>query len=92
VIELDGADELRRREKLETSIAQPAVSREVGMRSEPARDRRRIDGVAVTRGQAAAGFFEGIAPILYRKRINDFVERIGFVAQSARAGRERAAA
>jgi hypothetical protein len=92
VIKLDRADELRRREQLEATLAQPAVCREAGMRGKPARDRRRIDGVAVTRGQAAAGFFESIAAIVCRERIKDFVERIGLVAQSARAGRESAAA
>ena len=92
VIQLDRADELRRRKELETAVAQPAVCREARMRGEPAGDRRRIDGVAMTRGQAAAGFFEGIAAIICRKRIKDFVERIGFVAQSARAGSEGAAA
>jgi hypothetical protein len=58
VIKLDGADQLRWSEQLEATIAQPAVCREAGMRAKPARDRRRIDGVAVARRQAAAGFIE----------------------------------
>jgi len=80
VIELDRAGELRRREKRKTAIAQSTGGREAGMRGKPARDRRRIYGVAVTRGQPAAGFFKGIAAIVRRKRIKDFMERIGLVA------------
>ena len=92
VIKLAGADELRRREEFETALAQPAVCREAGMGSKPARDRRRIDSVAMTGGQAATGFFEGMAAIVCRERIKDLVERIGFVAQSAGAGRKSAVA
>ena len=58
------------------------------MRRKPARNRRRVDGVAVARGQAAAGIFEGVAAIVCRESFEDFVQRIGLVAHGARAGRE----
>ena len=83
---------LWRREEFETALAQPAVCRETRMRGKPARDGRRVDGVAVARGQAAAGFVERVAAVVRRERVKDFVEGIGFVAQRARAGREGAAA
>ena len=69
MIELDRADELRRREKREAAIAQPAVCREAGVRGKPARDSRRIDVMAVTRGEATAGFFKGITAIVCRERV-----------------------
>ena len=59
------------------------------MRRKPAGDRRRMDGMAVTGGQAAAGFFKGVAAIIGGERIENFMERICLFAQSARAGRER---
>ena len=73
VIELDRADELRWREELEAALAQPVICRKSRMGGQPARDRRRIDGVAVTRGQTAAGFFQSIAAIVCRERVKDFV-------------------
>lgn len=88
MIKLEGLDKLRRGEERAAPVAQPAVRREGGMRGKPARERRRIDGVAVSRGQAAAGFLEGATAIVGRERVEDFVEGIGLVAQSARSGRE----
>jgi hypothetical protein len=62
------------------------------MRGKPARDRRRVDAAAVTGRQAAGGVFERESAIIRRERFKNFVDRIGFVAQGARAGRESAAA
>ena len=38
-----------------TPRAQTAVGREIGMLRKPARNRRRVDGVTIARGEAAAG-------------------------------------
>jgi len=92
MIKLEGPDKLRRREKRAAAVAQPAVCRESRMGGKPARDRRRIDGMAVTRGQAPAGFLKGAATVVGRERIEDLVEGVGLVAQSARSGRESAVA
>jgi hypothetical protein len=85
VIQLVCADELRRREEFEAAVAQSAVGREARLLGEPARNRRRADGMAVARREASAGFFDGVAAIVGRKRVEDFMERIGLVADCARA-------
>src|ERR1019366_7163509 len=85
VIKLDDADKLRRCEQLASACAQAAVSRDAGMRRKPVGDRGRVDGMAMTRRQAASGVFKGMAQIVGGESFEDFAQRIRLVADAARA-------
>ena len=92
VIELNGADKLRRREQREAAVAQSLICGQSRVLRKPARDRRRMDGMAVAGGQPTARLFERVAAVIGRERIQNFMERIDFLADGAGTRRENPAA
>ena len=86
MIELEGTDELRGCVECATTLAKTAIRNETCMFSEPSRDRRGIDLVPVPGGKPGRRFGETIAAIVDGQCFEDFLERVGFVAQGARAG------
>ena len=92
MVELVGADHLRRSEQPPATITEAAIAGERGVLGEPAGDRRRRDTVPVARRDFACGIFKRVAAIIKRECFKDFREGIGLVADGAGAWRERATA
>jgi hypothetical protein len=92
VIELDGADHLRRCEQYATSLPEAAVGGEAWVLSEPPRDCGGIDVVAEAGRHACCGLGQAVTAIVERERFENFRQGIRLVAQSPRAWCEGAAA
>ena len=92
VIEFRRTDCLSRRKSMPELPAQPAVGREFTMLGHPTRKGGWGDLVAVTGFQFGCGLRKGIAEVIERDAVENDAERIRFVAQFCRRGREHAPA
>ena len=84
VVELERAYRWCRLEKPATATPETAVGGECRVGREPARDCRRHNVTAMAGGNLRGRFFERMAAVVERESFEDFVDRIGLVAQGAR--------
>jgi hypothetical protein len=86
------ADNLRRGKEAASVVAEAAVGRERRVSRKPAGDRRGCDGMSVSRRYLRGGLFERVAAIIEGHGFEDFIDRVGRVADGGRPRCERAAA
>ena len=92
VVELDGANGLRRRENMAAALAQAKVAHVRFVLCNPTCECRRPDPAAALRSDAGDSIFHRIAEAVGRERVENRAEGVGLVAQRRRSRREGALA